>query len=299
MHYAAVHLALGRYRETSAICELALRLERRTGNTRFERMTLISSSMAAHFQGRLPEAEATLNEALRLEVPSPWSQSAVLANLSAVLAAQDRVRDAQTYLRRAVRAAAKVNRADFERFLALHAGFVEVAKARAAARDGKHVAATRLFASAERRLRDAQSTTPTLELRLSANLLAQTLARSNALSSAKPAIAPSGEVLEVGPAAAWLCADQSQRFDLSQRDPLRRVLIALLDRHGQAPGEPLTGPELIALGWPGERLLAKAAKNRLHNAVSSLRRLGLKRALLTRSDGYLLDPRVRVVRLEV
>ena len=39
----------------------------------------------------------------------------------------------------------------------------------------------------------------------------------------------------------------------------------------------------------------EAARNRLHVAISTLRKLGLKEALQNRGDGYLVDPDMPVV----
>lgn len=47
---------------------------------------------------------------------------------------------------------------------------------------------------------------------------------------------------------------------------------------------------LIACGWPGERVLPRAARARLHVAMSSLRMMGLGALLRHERGGYLLDP---------
>ena len=58
----------------------------------------------------------------------------------------------------------------------------------------------------------------------------------------------------------------------------------------------LTFDELIAAGWPGERIGAEAARKRLRTAIWTLRKMGLEPILLTRDDGYLIDPTVVVAR---
>jgi hypothetical protein len=52
--------------------------------------------------------------------------------------------------------------------------------------------------------------------------------------------------------------------------------------------------QLIEAAWPGERMLASAAKNRLHVSLNRLRELGLRHALMASPDGWLLDPAVEV-----
>jgi hypothetical protein len=74
--------------------------------------------------------------------------------------------------------------------------------------------------------------------------------------------------------------------------PLRRLLVALAKARDERRGIPLEPSELIAAGWPGERLQKRTATNRLRVALHTLRRLGLEDLLLTQMDGYLLDPQV-------
>jgi predicted ATPase len=94
----------------------------------------------------------------------------------------------------------------------------------------------------------------------------------------------------------WLELGSGVRVDLSRRGPPRRVLCALVDLHASTPGKPIATDDLVALGWPGERILVHAARMRLHTTVRVLRELGLEGMLLTRADGYLLDPALQIAR---
>jgi predicted ATPase len=85
-----------------------------------------------------------------------------------------------------------------------------------------------------------------------------------------------------------------RKVDLGRRGALRRILGALATQRSVAPGVPLDPDTLLAAGWPGQRLLADAASTRLRVAIATLRRLGLRDALLTRDGGYLLDRSVQV-----
>ena len=78
--------------------------------------------------------------------------------------------------------------------------------------------------------------------------------------------------------------------DLRKRPLLQRLLRALTDARVQAPGESVRARELVAQGWPGERMAWDAAKNRLRVAINQLRRRGLAQVLITTREGYLLDP---------
>jgi hypothetical protein len=83
-------------------------------------------------------------------------------------------------------------------------------------------------------------------------------------------------------------------LDLRRRASLRLILLALVRWRLGAPGQPLGPDELVAAGWPGQRVLPHAASNRLHVAIATLRSLGLRGALLRERRGYLLDPRINV-----
>jgi len=81
-------------------------------------------------------------------------------------------------------------------------------------------------------------------------------------------------------------------FDLSKRKQLTRLLLGLALR-AQQEGEPLTADEVQELLWPGERMLATAATNRIYKAISLLRGVGLG-DLVQGGDGYRLDETVTV-----
>ncbi len=107
----------------------------------------------------------------------------------------------------------------------------------------------------------------------------------------------SGEriVLAVGPGCSWFAVDGARRVDLSKRRSAAALLVALVDRHHVAPGDALALDALVRAGWSGERMRPEAAANRVYVAISTLRRLGLRGALLHGDDGWLLDRRVVVV----
>jgi tetratricopeptide (TPR) repeat protein len=89
---------------------------------------------------------------------------------------------------------------------------------------------------------------------------------------------------------AWFGMNEQTKVDLLRRGSLRRILAALVQAHRAHPGTGVDQQALLAHGWPGERLLTEAASTRLRVAIATLRRLGLRDVLLTRDDGYLLDP---------
>jgi predicted ATPase len=82
--------------------------------------------------------------------------------------------------------------------------------------------------------------------------------------------------------------------DLETRAPLRRILAALAKERGERPGDGLAVEQLVAAGWPGERIGYAAATNRVHVALATLRKLGLRDVLVRGEGGYLLSPAVRL-----
>ncbi|CAN5882179.1 hypothetical protein BH11MYX2_BH11MYX2_04410 [soil metagenome] len=82
--------------------------------------------------------------------------------------------------------------------------------------------------------------------------------------------------------------------DLSKRHPLRRIVAALAHQRVTAPGDTLGFDELLAAGWPDERIAQAAALNRLHVALTTLRKLGLRDLLLSGERGYMFDPVIPV-----
>lgn len=83
------------------------------------------------------------------------------------------------------------------------------------------------------------------------------------------------------------------RAAIFDRKPTLRRLVEALVRHRlDAPGRPLAIEALLAAGWPGERVPPKVGKDRLHTSIAALKELGLRGLLLSRADGWLLDPDV-------
>jgi hypothetical protein len=76
--------------------------------------------------------------------------------------------------------------------------------------------------------------------------------------------------------------------DLGRRRVQRRLLLRLT----REPG-PVSASQLMASGWPGERVQPTSARNRLHVALSRLRRAGLGELL--EFDGFAWRLRAGVV----
>jgi predicted ATPase len=82
---------------------------------------------------------------------------------------------------------------------------------------------------------------------------------------------------------------------LRRRRALGQILAALAEARHREPGAAVPIDALVRAGWPAERVLAKAGIDRVYNAVATLRRMGLRDALIRRDEGYLIDPQANFV----
>lgn len=172
----------------------------------------------------------------------------------------------------------------FARAIRIHTGHLDLALARAAEAKGDGVSAADQRRAARTRLGEvgiAQS-----DIRFARRLL------ERALESTLTPSAP--EPCTMDPSGAWFATPHGQRIELDRRKPLRRILVALTSAHARKRGMPVSAHDLIAAGWPGERIQKEAAANRLRVAMHTLRRLGLEGVLVTRPEGYLLNPEISV-----
>ncbi len=99
----------------------------------------------------------------------------------------------------------------------------------------------------------------------------------------------------LGPQAESLTLPEGATHALTRHGALKRVLWALALRHRDRPGVPHALAELVEAGWPGEKMKHEAASLRVYTTIRRLRKLGLESVLLTRDDGYLLDPTAEFV----
>ncbi|MFK7990795.1 MAG: hypothetical protein AB8I08_32545 [Sandaracinaceae bacterium] len=101
--------------------------------------------------------------------------------------------------------------------------------------------------------------------------------------------------IDAGRRRVWMDGRVETRFVKGSAE--WRILLALAaHRASDAPGA-LTSATLLESGWPGARLTPSSARNRLHVALSALRKRGLRDVLIRHPDGYALSRLVSVVHL--
>jgi len=116
------------------------------------------------------------------------------------------------------------------------------------------------------------------------------LARAAELREEEARLLAPPNQLSVAADGTWF-ATESQRVCLTRRRSARLVLSALIALRQRSPHGSLSRDAMVEAGWPGERILEKAARQRLYVLINTLRKLGLD-ALQTTEDGYRLDPDV-------
>jgi len=82
--------------------------------------------------------------------------------------------------------------------------------------------------------------------------------------------------------------------DLRRSGAPRRLLVALARHQVARPGAAMDGDQLIAIGWPGERMNWESARTRLYTVVRRLRARGIE-GVETVDGGYRLSPEIDVV----
>jgi tetratricopeptide (TPR) repeat protein len=156
-------------------------------------------------------------------------------------------------------------------------------------------------ASTVRRLVDAPNAWPEVEAelrRLGATRFFARLALRSLTPDARARVEAKlpADALVVGEGGRWFRQPGAPVVDLERRKPLARILDRLAEARVTAPDALVSRDALERAGWPGERIVPAAAAHRVRVAISTLRKLGLAGALLTRDDGYLLDPSCRMLR---
>lgn len=286
---AAAHHLAGRAAEARKAYRLAIDLQRDAANPMMHASVLVQRAALALEDEHAADAEQHLIEALAVAraANSKRAEALSLAYLGA-LAASRTLHDEARRCFDAARSA--IDPADAETswtvFVLEHTLVALAAPSQERRSILGHAAPHSAGACMEHR---PQWPSTKLALRVVEAVIARADAREQAGCEHLPSArrAPS---LVVATDAAWFRIEGGEPVDLSRRDPLRRVLARLVEAREVAPTRAVSSADLIAAGWPGERMSVSSARNRLRNAIATLRHMGLRDVLMTRSDGYLLDP---------
>ncbi len=267
----------GADRAAAAHLDQALRIHRELGNRTREGYCLSRLGVLALGRRRLEEARRSLERARRVfhEVGESGYEAEAVATLAALGGSVGETRAILDEARSLVRGIGQ------HATLRVLEGFEEVALAERAREEGDLQQARRFLDRARARAATGASAAST-GVRAAARLLSLAVARAD-------------PTLGVGPDGAWFRSPGGAPVDLSRRPPLARMLAFLAQERTFHPGTAIGRDGLLSAGWPGEKVLPGAGAARVRVALSTLRRLGL-RGLSTGTDGWLLDPRVPLVR---
>jgi tetratricopeptide (TPR) repeat protein len=290
----------GQLDAAEAAFQQAHRLHVELGNRRFTAIATFDLACLCCERGLWSDAASRAQAALEdLRAVGDRRQSALaLATRGICAAALGRLEDAHVDLDEARAQLATIDDLVFGQVVEVHRGHLELGLSRRAYAQGEDRSSAALLASARARLspmpaprssKAARRSVECDELRLASRVLRASVTRHAKLSRS----------LLVASDQAWLRAPLGRRGEVSSRRVLRRLLSALVERRLSAPTTPLSPQDLIRCGWPDERVATPAARNRLQVALAELRKLGLAEVLLLRGDGYLIDPRVELMLVDV
>jgi len=177
--------------------------------------------------------------------------------------------------------------ADEKRLLSLSEGALAAARAGRAAADGDRRAAEAHFDAARAAAKELAAPRDVWAHRTLTRWIEDLLDRY-------PAVAPASDTLVAHVDGKWFTLPSAGRIDLARREALSNVLRALVTARLARPGAALSPDELIAAGWPGEKMSDASAQSRLRMAVMTLRKLGLASYLQHEAAGYLLAPETKL-----
>jgi len=290
--------------EATRLLEEARACHRRTGDLRREGIVLSNLGVAAHQTGRVEDARARFEESLRIHrrVGNLRFEGFAMGGLAAVHQERGALVRARDLLEQSVSLFEALGDARWEGWARARLAAVHAARGHAdEARSG--------FAMARGLLERTDPTWWEPALTILRTLLGESMPEVDASSSAarialrlvesgKPETSPDEPPthgLVLADDAAWFEAG-GERREITRRRVLRRLLTRLARARDEAPGEVVTRDELLDAGWPGEKMLPRAAASRIYVAIRTLRELGLREVLVTRDGGYLLHPGVPFTR---
>lgn len=290
------------YQEADEQFEEAVELLQKRGIRKAQANTLFDHGLLLLEMGETDRAETKLDEARRLS--GPENRAGAFSNLGGAhgaLALVEARRDDEAAARQHMEAAeALVGRAPsqhtakkFQRFLAIESVSVALALAghRRDADETDEMQAYLERAGEQFRALD-EDELESFEEKIAYRTLASAVDEWDGLAEGDTET----EAIVLGPEARWLELGDGERLDFSRRGPMRRLVLALVESHGDS-GASLSTYELLEEGWPEQNLSPDSGVNRVYTAISRLRDLGFDEYLETDDEGYFLAPDLDIRRV--
>ncbi|MBL8740481.1 MAG: tetratricopeptide repeat protein, partial [Myxococcales bacterium] len=220
-------------------------------------------------------ARSHYGEALMIahQAGEPSLQARWLLSLAGLSAAARRHEAALALLAEGEVAAGRAPSAAMSLLVLLHRGMVEHA-------GGNTADATECLRQAEQSTRPIRS--QPVAVRFAYRMLQRALSVSTTVPP--PPLTPWETSLSIAASGRWFRLTGNETVSLQRRHALRLVLRALLEQRLAAPDRALSQASLLEAGWPGEKVGVQAGGLRVYNALSTLRKLGLRQVLLSRDD---------------
>jgi predicted ATPase len=290
---ALAELDAGRPQAAGELAEEALAIGRRFGVGREAPWLLLVLAERFESESRTAEAIEAAESSLRL------SQERSLTPVEAM--AEARVAVFRARAGRFEEAKLAIDRAEardledtIAAFVAAHAGLVHIELAGSERRAGRAAKAAAHETEARRRLAQAMPfAARAASVRIPVRSLEHAVAAGPVLRDREaPAPASPYELEEQG---WWFQPPGQHRVSLDRRRSLRLLLARLIQQQRGTPGVAVPVLELFRAGWPGSDSDAELAIRRVHSAVWTLRRLGLRDLIVTIDDGYAFDRTLSIV----
>ena len=297
LHLARLELEAARLNEVELHLSAALANAESCGDLRLEGGARFVLGCLQLQRGNWVEAEASLVQALRLleSAGSRLDLARALPFLATLEARAGRFSEAAQNLEDARAYFGPRSLSHELRVIEILEGCIDFARARSLAESDPseaHACANR----ARAKLDEAQSASPPF-LSAYALLRADAEAWEEWEASGHVPPQPVADSLRLGPDAEWFEAPRGERVDLRRRAAIRRMLDFLAIKRLETPGVSIDPRELFAAGWPGVKVRPETELKRVYIGIWTLRGLGLADLLLTRDEGYLLDPAVPLLRV--
>jgi predicted ATPase len=280
--------ALARYREARDAAQTF-------GERTLELLAAVCGAIVLFEQGRALEAQCELRDAIRSarRLGRNLYTGPVTALLAAVEARLGHFDEARELLAAAESHVDSATGGPVRSSMDVCHGFVDLALAGRDRANGDLPSALELEERARRRFEAAWAATSSSASRVAeVRILARLL--GGALANDPPPAPASRRPLRLAADGRWFEPPGGPRVACASRPVMRRILLALAHRHVASPAHPVSAERLIEAGWPGERILPDAARNRLHVMVSRMRDLGLREVLMGGDSGYFLPADVAI-----
>lgn len=277
----------------------ALGTYRRVGHTRDQASLLVDIGNGAFDASDLVAARVAYEEALSLARATANAFAVALAEAGlGIVAAREGDLDAA---RRHFAAGAEAKSgARGEEIVGLMRGHLDLAEAKAAFDANDLVTMNDRLAAARDALARVTPESGPIRMRdrrLTAATLARAIEDATTWVPRRASQRPPAEdgVLTLCAAQRSVIVPDGAVVELERHPALWRLVEHFVDVHARSPGRSIPVDELVARGWPDERVRADAGARRVYTALSTLRSRGLRAFLRKSGDGYALVTSLRVV----